>query len=824
MDFARRFVNSDNDWSNRSLAQLSLQYSYSDLYAATDGFHEKNKIGSGSYGQIYKGLMNDGTEVAIKVIDLPAEAGFEDEVRVLSKFRHPNLVILMGFAVNGSQRLLVYEYLAGGDVSRRLQKCARDNLPFSFGQRVSAALDAACGLSHLHNANPKVFHRDIKTANILLDRNGGAKMADFGLACLSRSNEHKVKQASGTIGYACPYYIQRGVVTEGSEVYSFGMVIIELLCNAPPACAGPNPGEILYLVNHLQGSVSRCVQMADPKANWPPFIANKLAELAMNCVSMNESTRPKFVQIVKTLRHLNDMISNNTYPNNVSPDHPSIVVAKPPLSPRSPPPAAKKINPDLVSPPRQTVPKIDLIKLECVSCSPPQSITHTCSEDARNSLPSFKVGRHCQTVFFDSLVTSETLKGTISREHFVISFQGVTRRTNPNEPQFHATLTNNSINSITVNDKHLEKGQSSFIYSGDTISFLALQQSNSSTPTPFLTLKVVILSGLIQSVRPKPKEVPQPAQPVVAAASATSDSGGSARSLPEYIEDGSARTSPPHSSYNLLNVTCCASATPPPVEAPQQPPQAPPTRVPTPPMKNPSPIHPSQQVPPSFGLEVKGKSHDAIDTLSVKDPQGVLRVGRTYQPESFWRQIAPEACPAISREHFSVSAMRPRSGSVTEEMMLGLPSSNTRTYRFFLNCNSVNGLSVMNPPTVNSVGTHSPVFLQKDSPGSSSFEIFDGSEIELAGSIKLVFRENLNRHNQPSSLTTSTAASGGVSAGRSVHMMPAAPLRPPISGASAKVIRNPFQSASSASASFIGDDEIDFPDDAFSKTGFRAAG
>jgi hypothetical protein len=82
MDFARRFVSADNEWSNRSLAQLSLQYTYSDLYAATDGFHEKNKIGSGSYGQIYKGLMNDGTEVAIKVIDLPAEAGFEDEVRL----------------------------------------------------------------------------------------------------------------------------------------------------------------------------------------------------------------------------------------------------------------------------------------------------------------------------------------------------------------------------------------------------------------------------------------------------------------------------------------------------------------------------------------------------------------------------------------------------------------------------------------------------------------------------------------------------------------------------------------------------------------------
>lgn len=81
MDFARRFVNADNEWHNRSLAQLSLQYSYSDLFAATDGFHEKNKVGTGSYGAVFKGLMGDGTEVAIKVMDVPSEAGFEDEVR-----------------------------------------------------------------------------------------------------------------------------------------------------------------------------------------------------------------------------------------------------------------------------------------------------------------------------------------------------------------------------------------------------------------------------------------------------------------------------------------------------------------------------------------------------------------------------------------------------------------------------------------------------------------------------------------------------------------------------------------------------------------------
>ena len=327
----------------------------------------------------------------------------------------------------------MYEYLSGGDVSRRLQKCARENASFTALQRLSVALDAACGLSHLHNSNPKAFHRDIKTANILLDRNGGSKMADFGLSCLSRSSEHKVKQASGTIGYACPYYIQRGVVTEGSEVYSFGMVLIELLCNAPPACSGPNPGEILYLVNHLQGSVVRCAGMADPKAGWTQTGATKVAELAMSCVSMTEQNRPKFSQIVKQLRA---MIENLN--------------------------VASSGSPVTVSLPSPTKRGVDLIRLDFVPSKgmvdTSKSIVHSCSVEeslqAGSILPALKVGRHVQSALFDALVPTDNLKGTISREHFVISFQPVTRSS---ERQFHATLTNNSINSISVNDKVLEK-------------------------------------------------------------------------------------------------------------------------------------------------------------------------------------------------------------------------------------------------------------------------------------------------------------------------------------------------------------------------------
>jgi hypothetical protein len=149
-------------------------------------------------------------------------------------------------------------------------------------------------------------------------------------------------------------------------------------------------------------------------------------------------------------------------------------------------------------------------------------------------------------------------------------------------------------------------------------------------------------------------------------------------------------------------------------------------------------------------------------------------------------------------------------------MMLGMPVPPSKAgYRFFLNCNSMNGLAVLNPPSSSScsVGTQVPVFLQKDSPGASNFEIFDGSQIEMAGSIRLVFRETLNTN--PSLMSGSTAAT--TSAARSIHFAPASVLKPPLTAYVQK-----GSAVASASASFIGDDE-ESPDDAFYKTGFRPA-
>lgn len=316
MDLLRKFTNAPparratQEYADSSLNEISLEYTYAELQKATRNFDESMKLGSGSYGGVFRGVLKDGTQVAIKVLDIPDEAGFEEEVKVLSKFRHPHLVILMGFGRHAAQRFLVYEHLAGGDVHKRLQRSCVEGLPFPWRDRVSIALDAACGLSHLHNSSPKVFHRDIKTPNILLDKNGTAKMADFGLACLSHTSAYKVKQASGTVGYACPLYIQRGVVTEGSEVYSFGMVLFELLTASPPAYMGQSlsngSSQIQYLAHHINGNLRVALSLVDAKAHWPPTEARAVAELALSCTSESEQQRPSFAEIVRTLRALHE--------------------------------------------------------------------------------------------------------------------------------------------------------------------------------------------------------------------------------------------------------------------------------------------------------------------------------------------------------------------------------------------------------------------------------------------------------------------------------------------------------------------------------------
>jgi len=315
-----------------NLRAISLEYQHAELAAATNNFHSSRRLGSGCYGAVYRGELKDGSEVAIKAIDLgilmgkgecPEDAGFDEEVQMLSKFRHPHLVTLLGWGQQGLNRYLVYEFLSGGDVFQRLHKSKVATRAFMWHERISALLDSATGLSHMHNSTPKAFHRDIKSANILLDRHGTAKMADFGLSCIGQhgATNIMVKTIGGTPGYKCPIYERTGRFTEGSEVYSFGMVMMEVITGLDPSASDASvPGGIAFPIADTispgkAGALERLLRHPDSTANWSTALFKEMAVLALRCTTCpDERQRPVFVEIVKTLRALVEKFPPNSQP------------------------------------------------------------------------------------------------------------------------------------------------------------------------------------------------------------------------------------------------------------------------------------------------------------------------------------------------------------------------------------------------------------------------------------------------------------------------------------------------------------------------------
>lgn len=291
------------------LTEIAMEYSHEELSNATSSFSSGSCLGAGGAGTVYRGLLRGSTEVAIKVlVDMGGLEGFEDEVRVLSRFRHPNLVTLLGWGQHNKKKYLVYELLHGGDVDCRLKKAKSGKVPFTWEERLRVATDAASGLSHMVSGKPKIFHRDIKPANILLDSGGTAKMADFGLAGVIHTGDRfTVESVSGTPGYTCPEYAQTGCVSEPSEVYSFGIVLLELLVNQPPALASPDGDLIFPLLQAVRpsapGAHERLLAALDPLAGWPAALADSLGDLALACVDAPER-RPGFEVVGAALRRL----------------------------------------------------------------------------------------------------------------------------------------------------------------------------------------------------------------------------------------------------------------------------------------------------------------------------------------------------------------------------------------------------------------------------------------------------------------------------------------------------------------------------------------
>ncbi|KAK4769860.1 hypothetical protein SAY87_030392 [Trapa incisa] len=280
-----------------------------DLELATNRFSVENVLGEGGYGVVYRGRLINGTEVAVKKLLNnmgQAEKEFRVEVEAIGHVRHKNLVRLLGYCIEGIHRMLVYEYVNNGNLEQWLhgEMCQHGTL--SWDARMKVILGTAKALAYLHEAiEPKIVHRDIKSSNILIDDGFNAKISDFGLAKLLGSGEsHVTTRVMGTFGYVAPEYANSGLLNEKSDIYSFGVLLLEALTGRDPVDYGRAADEV-NLVEWLKMMVGmrKSEDVIDPNLEVKPSTRalKQTLLVALRCVDPAADKRPKMTQVVRML-------------------------------------------------------------------------------------------------------------------------------------------------------------------------------------------------------------------------------------------------------------------------------------------------------------------------------------------------------------------------------------------------------------------------------------------------------------------------------------------------------------------------------------------
>ncbi|OIW01382.1 hypothetical protein TanjilG_12922 [Lupinus angustifolius] len=289
-------------------------FTLKELARATDKFNDTNKVGQGGYGNVYKGILSDETFVAVKRAEegsLQGQKEFLTEIELLSRLHHRNLVSLIGYCDEAGEQMLVYEFMPNGTLRDWISGRREKKESLSFGMRLQIAKGAAKGILYLHTeANPPIFHRDIKASNILLDSNFIAKVADFGLSRLAPildDEGHLPNYVStvvkGTPGYLDPEYLLTRKLTDKSDVYSLGIVYLELLTGMQPISHGKN---IVREVNMARQS-GMIYSIVDSRMGfYQSGCLDKFLNLALSCCEDNRELRPSMVDVV---RELDDIIA-----------------------------------------------------------------------------------------------------------------------------------------------------------------------------------------------------------------------------------------------------------------------------------------------------------------------------------------------------------------------------------------------------------------------------------------------------------------------------------------------------------------------------------
>ncbi|KAJ8761496.1 hypothetical protein K2173_001630 [Erythroxylum novogranatense] len=283
--------------------------SYNELRLATDGFHSQNNIGRGGFGIVYKGTLKNGLQVAVKTLSAQSKQGLQEflnEINTISKVRHHNLVELIGCCVQGSNRILVYEYVENSSLDRAL--LGPKKIRLDWGKRSAICLGIARGLTFLHEELlPHIVHRDIKASNILLDRDFNPKIGDFGLAKLFPDNiTHISTRIAGTTGYLAPEYALGGQLTMKADVYSFGILILEIVSGTSNAKVNWRGTDKLLLEQAWQlHEEGKLLEMVDPDmGEYPEAEVIRHIKVAFFCTQSAANRRPLMSQVV-------DMLSKN---------------------------------------------------------------------------------------------------------------------------------------------------------------------------------------------------------------------------------------------------------------------------------------------------------------------------------------------------------------------------------------------------------------------------------------------------------------------------------------------------------------------------------
>ncbi|XP_062110369.1 cysteine-rich receptor-like protein kinase 3 [Humulus lupulus] len=284
-----------------------LNISYEVLEKATNYFHASNKLGQGGSGSVYKGVLTDGKVVAVKRLFFNTRQWvdhFFNEVNLISGIRHKNLVELLGCSITGPESLLVYEYVPNQSLHDNLFGALKNVRQLSWESRYKIILGIAEGLTYLHEeSNLRIIHRDIKLSNIMLDDDLTPKIADFGLARLFPEDKTHISTAiAGTLGYMAPEYIVRGKLSEKADVYSFGILVIEVVCGRRNNSFNQNSNSILQMVwsHYGTGTLSEVV---DPSlgGNFEAEEASRLLQIGLLSVQASAELRPSMSAVVNLL-------------------------------------------------------------------------------------------------------------------------------------------------------------------------------------------------------------------------------------------------------------------------------------------------------------------------------------------------------------------------------------------------------------------------------------------------------------------------------------------------------------------------------------------